>query len=81
MIEVLVRGRFVPLDDASARRIAGNTWEIRIPDPASIARRTRRGASPEDWDGAVFVVDGAETEPGVGSGGGPDHVVVTAWIV
>lgn len=80
MISVLVRGRFVDLPGAVATPIAGNGWQVRIPDPASLSRRTRRGGAVEDWDGAVLLIDEQETQPAVGSGGGKDHVVVTVWI-
>lgn len=79
-IELLVRGRFVDLPGATATPVAGNGWSIRIPDPGSSSRRTRRGPALEDWDGAVFALDGEETQPGVGTGGGADHVLVTVWV-
>lgn len=81
MIEVLVRGRFVELPEARARAVAGNAWEIDIPDVGTLKRKTRRGDRPEDWDGAVFLVDGRETEPGIGSGGRGGTVTVSVWAV
>lgn len=80
-IELLVRGHFVPLRDATATALSSNSWTVRIPDPLAIRKRTRRGDTTEDWDGAVFCLDGVETEPGLGSGGGGDHVLVSVWVV
>jgi hypothetical protein len=80
-VELLVRGRFVPLPGATVERVAGNAFTVRIPDPDALRRRTRRGANPEDWDGAVFSLDEVETEPGLGSGLDRGAVLVSVWIV
>lgn len=80
-IELLVRGRFVTLPTATATALSSNSWTVRVPDPLSLRKRTRRGEATEDWDGAVFCIDGVETEPGLGSGGGRDHVLVSVWAV
>lgn len=76
-----VRGRFEVLADASVIPIAGNAYQIRIPFDEALLRRVRRGATAESWDDAVFLIDGRESEPAVGSGEGPGHVIVTAFVL
>lgn len=68
IIELLHRGRFHPIDDATARSLASNAWEIRLPLASPAHRLARRAPTPEAWDGAIFALDGAQTEPATGSG-------------
>jgi hypothetical protein len=78
-VALLVRGRFVPLD-AEAVHIAANAWEIRIPATPAVERLVRRAADPVAWDGAIFALDGRETEPAVGSGIVPGGVKVSVLL-
>lgn len=79
-VEVVHRNRFVPIPGATAVRIADNAWQIRLPVGDAIHNTVRRKPTPEAWDDAVFAIDGAETEPAMGSGIDGKHVVVTALI-
>ena len=81
MVELLVRGRFIELPDATLRQHVGNALSITIPLSPERLRRVRRGAQAEDWDGAIFCVDGEECEPAMGSGEGPKSVTVTVWVL
>lgn len=80
-ILVLHRGRFYEIDGASAERVASNTWQVRIPAADPIHKRTRRSADAESWDGAVFLVEGQETQPAVGSGEDKGGVTVTVFVL
>ncbi len=79
-LEVVHRNRFVPMTDATVAEIGGGAWEIRIPLASAIHATTRRQATPEGWDEAIFSIDGEETQPAMGSGSNHTHVVVTALI-
>ncbi len=81
-IFVQYRRRFHALTSATARRVAGNAWEItiRLDDPALARLGTlARATDATAWDGTVFLVGDVETEGCVGSGAGPGTVTVTAW--
>jgi hypothetical protein len=80
-VELLHRNRFVPLEGATATPIAANAWTVRIPLTEAIRRLVRRADDPEAWDGAVFALDGQETAPAVGSGGGPAGITVTVLVL
>ena len=80
-VSVLVKGRFEVLEGAVAVAVGSNCWEIEIPVDPQLSKRVRRGESPEDWDGAVFLLGDAESEPAVGSGAGKGTVKVTAFVV
>lgn len=79
-LEVVHRNRFVPMTEATVAEIAGGAWEIRIPVASPIHAKTKRAATPEGWDEAIFAIDGVETQPAMGSGSNKTHVVVTALI-
>jgi hypothetical protein len=79
-LEVVHRNRFVPVKDATVVEIGGGAWEIRIPVASPIHASTKRAATPEGWDEAIFSIDGEETQPAMGSGANKTHVVVTALI-
>ncbi|MEQ1508734.1 MAG: hypothetical protein ABMB14_41285, partial [Myxococcota bacterium] len=70
-IELLHRNRFVAVPGAAARKVAANVWTLQIPVTDAIRRLVPRADDPEAWDGAVFSLDGKETDPAVGSGGRP----------
>jgi hypothetical protein len=78
-IELLVRRRFVAVPGAVAHPLAGNAWELHLP-LASVQRLVKDATRPEVWDGAIFLLDGRETEPAVGSGVTHDSVKVTVWL-
>jgi len=79
-IELLHRNRFVALPDATASKVAANAWTLTIPLTDAVRRLVSRADDPEAWDGAVFLLDGRETEPAVGSGGGPERITVTVLV-
>ncbi|MFT6162883.1 MAG: hypothetical protein ACJAZO_000723 [Myxococcota bacterium] len=79
-LEVVHRNRFLLMPDATVVEIGGGAWEIRIPIASPIHASTKRSATPEGWDEAIFSIDGAETQPGMGSGSDSINVVVTALI-
>ncbi|MCB9675225.1 MAG: hypothetical protein H6737_08915 [Alphaproteobacteria bacterium] len=81
-VQVLNKGRFEALPDATCRPAGStNVWEIEVPVTAELQKRLRRGPSPEDWDDAVFLVNGVESEPAVGSGEGKGTVKVTVFFL
>jgi hypothetical protein len=67
-VEVLHAGRFQVLESAVVETISSNAWTVKIPVNDPVHRRLRRQPTPEGWDGAVFFIDGVETEPSLGSG-------------
>ena len=80
-VEVLARGRFQAVPDATVRAVGPNAFEIRLPVGSPIHARCRRRPEPEAWDGAIFSLDGVETEPAVGSGADAGAVQVTVLIL
>jgi hypothetical protein len=76
-IELLHRRRFVPLDGAVARKIAGNCFAVTIPLTDAVRRMVRAPERPESWDGAVLALDGVEAQPAVWSSATADAVTVT----
>ena len=72
------RRRAQALPGATARKVAGNAWEIRIPKDHVLHGRLRREPTPEGWDDAVFLLDDQESQPVVGSGEDDRSVWVTA---
>ncbi|HHO54648.1 MAG TPA: hypothetical protein ENK18_28170 [Deltaproteobacteria bacterium] len=81
IIELLHRGRFFPVEDASARALSSNAWELRLPITSAVHARTRRRPDPEDWDGAIFALQGAQTEPAVGSGRDRGAIYLTVLVL
>ena len=79
-IELLHRGHFVELDQASAKNQGKNAWEITIPLD-SLRHKVSRGDKAEDWDEAIFSLDGEETAPAVGSGEGKGTIKVTVILL
>lgn len=79
VIEVLHRNRFRPVPDASVEAISGNAWTVRIPTDSRIHTEIKRSPTPEGWDGAVFFIDGKETEPSLGSGVRRGFVEISAY--
>ncbi len=80
-IEILHRGRFHPVPDATARVVALNAVEIALPRASRVHALCRRQPTAEAWDGAVFAVDGVEAEPAVGSGEDASGVRVTVLLL
>lgn len=80
-VHVLHRGRFYEIPSATAARVGANAWSIAIPLTDPIHQRTKRAPTAEGWDEAVFLVDGIETQPGVGSGEDGRAVTVSAVIL
>ena len=80
-VEVLHRNRFQAIAGATVERISSNAWTVRIPVDDPIHRKVRRQPTPEGWDGAVFFVDGLETEPALGSGLRRGVIEVSAFAV
>jgi len=78
-VQLLIRNRFHPVRGATARPVAGNAWEIRIPADDPVLSRARRTSDPTTWDDAVFLVDDLETDGAVGSAHERGWIVVTAW--
>lgn len=80
-ISVLVRNHFEPLREATGIPIAGNAYEIHIPRDSATLRLARRDDTLEAWDGAVFLIDGAESQPALGTGETKNHLIVTALLL
>jgi hypothetical protein len=80
-VEVLSRSHFRELPEATARPIADNAWEIRIPRTTAVQKRCRVPDSLEGWDGVVFAIDGEQTAPAVASAIDAHAVTVTVWVL
>ncbi|MCO4746114.1 MAG: hypothetical protein KC912_15060 [Proteobacteria bacterium] len=80
-VEVLHAGRFQVCEAAVVETISSNAWTVKIPVNDPIHRRLRRKPTPEGWDGAVFFIDGVETEPGLGSGLANGFVTVGTYAI
>lgn len=80
-VHVLHRGRFYEIPAATATQVAANAWTIAIPIADPIHQRTKRAPTAEGWDEAVFLVDGVETQPGLGSGEDARVVTVSAVVL
>lgn len=80
-IELLHRDRPVLLPSATASQVAANAWTLTIPLDDAVRRLVPRAGDPEAWDGAVFLLDGRQTEPAVGSGAGPTRITVTVLVL
>lgn len=78
-VELLVKGRFRPLAGATCRKVAANAWEVRVPKTPENLRLA--GPELRGLDGAVFGVDGLQTEPGVVSAEGRESVTVSVWVL
>jgi hypothetical protein len=76
-LELLDRNRVRPLPGAAVRPLASNAWEIRIPRTPDAERVF--GPGLRKLDGAVFLVDGVQTEPALISAETADAVLVSAW--
>lgn len=76
-IELLSRGRYEPLPDATARHLDANAWEVRIPRSARAERLLRRW-DVDAIDGVTLVIDGVESLQVVGSREDRAALVATA---
>jgi len=79
VIQVLVRGRYVELDDVRVRQDGSNAWSFTIPLDTKVCRRVRRGERMEHWDGAIFLIDEVQSAPCVATGEGRGSVTVSVW--
>ncbi len=77
-VEILVKGRFRELPDATVSRVAGNAWSVRVKRTEAVARVVR-GDLSKGLDQAILVVDDQECEPAVVSAEGKDAVTVSVW--
>ncbi len=80
-VELLVKGRFFEVDGAVVKSVGPNVVEITVPLESRGAQRSRRGATAEAWDEAIFVVDGAEAQTAVGCGEGRGSVRVSVVLL
>ena len=80
-IHVLHRGSFLAIPAAQATQVAHNAWEISIPSDDPVHDKTRRNPTAEAWDDAIFLVDGVETQPAIGSGETRREVRVSVFVV
>jgi len=80
-VSVLGKGRFEKLSDVQITAVGPNAWELDIGLAGMDPKRVRRGPNPEDWDGAIFLLDDRETEPALGSGQAKGRVKVTVFVL
>ena len=80
-VSVLHRGRFYEIEGARVAQIAANVWEIAIDVGDPIHKRVRRAPTAEGWDQAVFLIDGKESEPAVGSAENKREIRVSAFVI
>lgn len=80
-VQVLYRRRFYPVDGAQVTRLADNAWQVHIPVDHPIHAKTRRTPDADGWEGAVLLVDDAETEPVVVSKVAGGRVQLAAWSI
>lgn len=79
-IALLHKGSFRALPGATARRLSGNAFEVRIPRSAESERLMRGKWSLESLDDAVLLLGDDESVQVLGSREEPDALVVTALI-
>lgn len=80
-VEVLHNGSFRPIEGATFEEISSNAWTVSIPVHDPIHGRVRRRPTAEGWDGAVFFIDGVETEPALGSGLKRGQIKISAYAI
>lgn len=79
VIEARHRNRIFPVPGVTAKKLASNAWELTVPRTPEAQRLF--GPDLRGLDGAVFVLDGKESEPTLISGEGPDGMKVSVWIL
>ncbi len=60
MVEVVVRGRFVPVSQARAERIGTNVWTVILPRDDATARLLRTSLDARGLDNAIVCIDQVE---------------------
>ncbi|MFT7520712.1 MAG: hypothetical protein ACI9MC_002863 [Kiritimatiellia bacterium] len=60
MFEVLVRGRFVPVPQATCTPVQSNVWTVTMPNDAATARLLRTTLDEKGLDELVVSIDLAE---------------------
>lgn len=78
-IELLTRGRYETLPDATARHVGANAWEVRIPRSARTERLLRKWEL-DAIDGATLMIDGVESLQVVGTREDTAALVATALL-
>ena len=77
-ILILHRNRFQPVNGATATKLSGNAWTLKLPI-ASMKRFIKGTPRAEALDGVVFVVEDLETEPAVGTGEDQTHLYASVY--
>lgn len=78
-IQILIKSRFYPWPDATARRVRANVWEVSVPRTAEAERRF--GKDLRGLDEAVLLIGDEETQPALISAEGPEGVRLTAIVL
>ena len=76
-VELLHKRRAQPLPGVTATQLASNAWELVVPVTPEAVRWL--GPTLAGLDGAVLLIDDAETEPALISGQSKAGVKVTVW--
>lgn len=76
-VEILVRGRFVPVDGATVRHLRANAYEVGIPRSPELDRKLR-GAL--DADEIVLALRGVEALQAILSAEAPDRVTLAVLL-
>lgn len=74
-VEAWVRGRFVDVPGAQARRIRANAWTVRIPRSPEVERALRvRPAGLRQLEQLTYAIDGMESTMVLGTEEARDEV-------
>lgn len=80
-VEVLHRRRFYVIDEPRLTKVSTNSWSLDLPKDHVIHQRVRRKPTLEGWDGAVFSLNGEESEPCVATGEGRDTISLLIYVL
>jgi len=79
-VSILHRGSFRLLPGVSAERICANAWEVTIPKDEATKKLLRGKLKLEDFDEAVLLIDGVESQYATGTDERADAVVLSVLL-
>ena len=79
-VEILHRGSFRLLPGVAAKRICANAWEVVIPKDDTMKKLLRGKLKLEDFDEAVLLIDGVESQYAVGTEERKEGVVLSVLL-
>jgi hypothetical protein len=76
-LEVLVRGRFIPIAAAKIAHLRANVWQVRIPRTPEIDRSLRGALEQSE---IIVCLDGVEADQAIVSAEDPDGTTLTVLL-